>query len=79
MSLKVLSIASHYSFPYFWHLNCILKNDTFLRISKSRPIFWHLHKNRSAAQLGYVPSTETNDNRKGQYVMNAASEVGLSI
>ena len=71
MSLKVLSIASHYFFPSFWQY----MNST----SEKRHVFcfWHLHKNRSAAQPGHVSLNGTSDNRKGQSLVNTADGVRL--
>jgi len=48
-------------------------------VIEESPLFWHVHKNRSAAQPGQVPSIETSDNRREQYLMNMVSGVRLSI
>jgi len=52
------------------------KTTHLLRLFNSRLMFWHFHKNGSAAQPGYVPSIGS-DNQKGQYLVNTADRTSL--
>ena len=81
MSLKALSITSHYFCPIFlvpFEFD-IGKSTRLLKLTISQPIFCHLYKNESAAQPGHVLSMGTNDNRMEQQLVNTMARVGLPI
>ena len=71
----------HYNPLLFPHLSgsnwipCWKKR--LLRLILSQPIFWHLHKNESAAQPDHLPLIGTSDNQMGQCLVNTVSGVGL--